>query len=445
MFQKILVANRGEIALRIIRAARELGIQTVAIHSEADGHALHVQHADESICVGPAAAAQSYLNIPAILSACEISDVEAVHPGYGFLAENTEFADICASSGIKFIGPSSDQIRWMGDKARARRTMEEAGVPVVPGSEGILADDREALRVARAIGFPVILKAASGGGGKGMRVVHNEAALPNLYAMARAEAAAAFQDGSLYLEKYIERPRHVEVQILGDPSGGLLHLGERDCSIQRRHQKLLEEAPCPVLDEALRRRICEAALAAARAVQYVSAGTVEFILDPDGRFYFMEMNTRIQVEHPVTEMVTGVDLVKEQIRIAAGEPLSLTQEEVRISGHAMECRINAEDPETFLPSPGRIETFIPPGGPNVRVDTAAYSGYVVPPYYDSLLAKVIVRGRDRAEAMAVMERALDEFVIEGIQSTVPFHQRLLRTPAFRAGEYATTFLERETV
>lgn len=442
VFQKILVANRGEIALRIIRACKELGIQTVAVHSDVDIHSLHVQHADESICVGPAPSAQSYLNVPSILSACEISDVEALHPGYGFLAENAEFADICASSGIKFIGPSSDNIRLMGNKAEARKTMKEAGVPVIPGSAGVVETETEALETARAIGFPVMIKASSGGGGKGMRVVHSEASLGHLFAMARAEAAASFNDASVYLERYIERPRHIEVQILSDEMGDTIHLGERDCSIQRRHQKLIEESPSPSLDHALRKRIWETALRAARVVGYSNAGTVEFILDEDDQFYFMEMNTRIQVEHPVTEMLTGVDIVKEQIRVAAGEPLALKQEEIRPVGHTIECRINAEDPETFAPCPGLLETFIPCGGPNVRVDTAAYSGYRVPPYYDSLVAKVIARGRDRGEAIAVMQRALDEFVIQGIRTTIPFHKRVIRTPEFLAGGVYTTFLEK---
>jgi acetyl-CoA carboxylase biotin carboxylase subunit len=442
VFQKILIANRGEIALRIIRACKELGIESVAIHSDVDTHSLHVQHADESICVGAASSAQSYLNVPSILSACEISDVEAVHPGYGFLAENTEFADICTSSGIKFIGPRSEHIRLMGNKAEARSTMKAAGVPVIPGSEGIVDNDREALELARKIGFPVIIKASAGGGGKGMRVVHSEASLAHLYAMAKAEAAAAFNNSSVYIERYFEKPRHIEVQVLADEMGNLVHLGERDCSIQRRHQKLIEESPSPSLDSTLRKEIAEVALQAARAVDYTNAGTVEFILDDRGDFYFMEMNTRIQVEHPVTEMVTGVDLIKEQIRIAAGEKLSFKQSDIQFTGHSMECRINAEDSETFTPCPGLIDTFILPGGPNIRVDTAAYSGYAVPPFYDSLLAKLIVKGRDRSEATAVMQRALDEFVIQGIKTTIPFHKKVMRTPEFLSGEVYTTFLEK---
>jgi acetyl-CoA carboxylase biotin carboxylase subunit len=442
VFQKILIANRGEIALRIIRACKELGIESVAIHSDVDAHSLHVQHADESICVGAAPSAQSYLNVPSILSACEISDVEAVHPGYGFLAENTEFADICTSSGIKFIGPRSEHIRLMGNKAEARSTMKAAGVPVIPGSEGIVDNDREALELARKIGFPVIIKASAGGGGKGMRVVHSEASLAHLYAMAKAEAAAAFNNSSVYIERYFEKPRHIEVQVLADEMGNLVHLGERDCSIQRRHQKLIEESPSPSLDSTLRKEIAEVALQAARAVDYTNAGTVEFILDDRGDFYFMEMNTRIQVEHPVTEMVTGVDLIKEQIRIAAGEKLSFKQSDIQFTGHSMECRINAEDSETFTPCPGLIDTFILPGGPNIRVDTAAYSGYAVPPFYDSLLAKLIVKGRDRSEATAVMQRALDEFVIQGIKTTIPFHKKVMRTPEFLSGEVYTTFLEK---
>lgn len=442
VFKKILIANRGEIALRIIRACRELGIETVAIHSDADARSLHVQHADETICVGPAPSAQSYLNVPSILSACEISDAEAIHPGYGFLAESPEFVDICLSSGIKFIGPNPENIRLMGNKAAARKTMEMAGVPIIPGSGGVVDSEQEARKVAREIGFPVIVKASSGGGGKGMRVVHSEASLPHLYSMARSEAAAAFNDASVYMERYIEMPKHIEVQILADEHGHVVHFGERDCSIQRRHQKLIEESPSISLDAETRIKLGETAVNAARAVGYTSAGTVEFILDQEGRFYFMEMNTRIQVEHPVTEMVSGIDLIKEQIRIAAGEPLPMVQEEIRSFGHSIECRINAEDPETFTPSPGLIETFIPPGGPNVRVDTAAYSGYRVTPYYDSLVAKVIVRGRDRAEAIAVMERALEEFVIEGIKTTIPFHKKVLRTPEFLSGNVYTTFLEK---
>jgi acetyl-CoA carboxylase biotin carboxylase subunit len=441
VFKKILIANRGEIALRIIRACKELGIETVAIHSDADARSLHVQHADETICVGPAPSAQSYLNVPSILSACEISDAEAIHPGYGFLAESPEFADICLSSGIKFIGPKPEKIRLMGHKSEARRTMKESGVPVIPGSDGIVESEQEARRLAREIGYPVIVKASSGGGGKGMRVVHTEASLPHLYAMARAEASAAFDDSSVYIERYIEKPKHIEVQVLADEHGHVIHLGERDCSIQRRHQKLIEESPSASIDAETRAKLGETAVNAAKAVGYTSAGTVEFILDTDGRFYFMEMNTRIQVEHPVTEMVTGVDLIKEQIRIAAGERLRIRQEEIRLFGHSIECRINAEDPETFTPSPGLIETFILPGGPNVRVDTAAYSGYRVTPYYDSLVAKLIVKGRDRAEAIAVMDRALEEFVIEGIRSTIPFHKKVLRTPEFLSGDVYTTFLE----
>ena len=442
MFQKILIANRGESAVRSIRACKELGIETVAIHSDLDVHSLHVQHADESICVGPPPSGQSYLNVPNILSACEITDVEAIHPGYGFLSENAEFADICTSSGIKFIGPSADNIRLMGNKAQARNTMKDAGVPVIPGSEGVVETEREALEIARKIGLPVIIKASAGGGGKGMRVVHSEASLPHLFAMARSEAAAAFNDASVYIERYIEKPRHIEIQILSDEMGNMVQLGERDCSIQRRHQKLIEESPSPALGQDLRKRIGETALRAAQAVGYTNAGTVEFILDDEGDFYFMEMNTRIQVEHPVTEMVTGIDLIKEQIRIAAGERLSFTQDQVHIMGHSIECRINAEDSETFTPCPGLIETFIPPGGPNVRVDTAVYSGYRVPPNYDSLLAKVIVKGRNRSEAIAIMKRALDEFVVQGIKTTIPFHKKVMRTPEFLAGDVYTTFLEK---
>ncbi|RMF86323.1 MAG: acetyl-CoA carboxylase biotin carboxylase subunit [Nitrospirae bacterium] len=441
MFKKVLIANRGEIALRLIRACRELGIATVAVYSQADATSLHIQQADESVCIGPAPAAASYLNRHALLSTAEVTDADALHPGYGFLAENAEFVEMCQSVGLTFIGPTAEHIRLMGDKARAKETMMEAGVPVVPGSDGVVESAREGLLMAREIGFPVIIKASAGGGGKGMRVVNTEAAFSSAYSAARAEAGAAFGDDRVYLERYVERPRHVEVQVLADRFGNAIHLGERDCSIQRRHQKLLEESPSPFLDEETRAAMAEAAVRAARHVGYQSAGTVEFIVDEGGAFYFMEMNTRIQVEHPVTEMVTGIDLVKEQIRIAAGLPLSVRQSEVTFHGHAIECRVNAEDPVKFTPSPGTIETFIPPGGPWTRVDTACYAGAVIPPYYDSLIAKVIVLGRDRDEAIVKMRRALGEFVVEGVKTTIPLHQRILRTAEFQRGEVYTNFLE----
>ncbi|HET9982916.1 MAG TPA: acetyl-CoA carboxylase biotin carboxylase subunit [Longimicrobiales bacterium] len=444
MFRKILIANRGEIALRVIRACRELGISTVAVYSEADRESLHVRFADEDVCIGPAAARESYLNIPRIIAAAEITGAEAIHPGYGFLAENAEFAEICERMDIAFIGPTAEQIRLMGDKAMARRTMAAAGVPTVPGSEGSIADAVEALTVAQEIGFPVLIKAAAGGGGKGMRVAMDEASFPGQYAMAQNEAAAAFGDPSVYLEKYLLRPRHIEFQLLGDKHRRVCHLGERECSIQRRHQKLIEEAPSPALTPELRALMGEAAVAGAAGIGYVSAGTMEFLLDQDGRFYFMEMNTRIQVEHPVTEMVTGVDLVKEQIRIAAGEPLSLPRKEcIELRGHAIECRINAEDPtRNFAPSPGTITIFHPPGGPGVRLDTHAYAGYRVPPNYDSLVGKLIVHGHTRDEALARMRLALDSFIVEGIHTTIPFLRELLDDPDFIAGDVDTKFVER---
>ena len=442
MFSKVLIANRGEIAVRIIQACRELGIRTVAVFSQADADALHVQLADEAVCIGPPQAAQSYLKVAAIISAAEITGAEAIHPGYGFLAENPHFAEVCEGCGIRFIGPSASSIQMMGDKAAARRMAAAQGVPVLPGSQHPVRDLEEARRVARDIGYPVIIKASAGGGGKGMRVVPEPDALESALATAAAEAAAAFGDAAVYLERFLPDPRHVEIQILMDGQGQGIHLGERDCSIQRRHQKLLEEAPSPALTDALRQAMGRAALSVAQAAGYRNAGTVEFLLDERGSFYFMEMNTRIQVEHPVTEMVTGVDLVKAQLRIAAGEPLPLSQADVRISGHSLECRINAEDPDRFLPSPGRLTNFRPPGGPGVRVDSHAYAGYVVPPYYDSLLGKVIVHAHDRGEAIARMQRALDEMQIEGVQTTIPFHQKVLRHPDFLAGRTSTRFLER---
>ncbi|HEY8484784.1 MAG TPA: acetyl-CoA carboxylase biotin carboxylase subunit [Longimicrobiales bacterium] len=444
MFRKVLIANRGEIALRIIRACRELGIRTVAVYSEADRESLHVRFADEDVCIGAGPARDSYLNIPRIIAAAEITGADAIHPGYGFLAENAEFAEICEQSNIVFIGPSAEQIRLMGDKAAARKTMAAVGVPTVPGSDGAVSDAAEALKVAREIGFPVLIKAAAGGGGRGMRVAPDEESFESLFQMAQYEAQAAFGDPSVYLEKYLSRPRHIEIQVLGDKHGRIEHLGERECSIQRRHQKLIEEAPSPALTPELRQAMGEAAVRGAQAIGYYSAGTVEFLLDEDGRFYFMEMNTRIQVEHPVTELVTGIDLVKEQIRVAAGEALSLPEgKSVELRGHAIECRINAEDPARgFQPSPGTITIFHPPGGPGVRVDTHAYAGYRVPPHYDSLIAKLIVHGNTRAEALARMRLALESFIIEGIQTTIPFLLELIQDPAFVAGDIDTKFLER---
>jgi len=442
VFSKILIANRGEIAVRIIRACRELGVSTVAVYSQADADALHVQLADEAVCIGPPPASQSYLQVPRILSAAEITGAEAIHPGYGFLAENPHFAEVCEACGIRFIGPSSQSIQLMGDKAAARRMAAAHGVPVLPGSEEPVRDLDEARRIARGIGFPLIIKASAGGGGKGMRVVTDPEGVEAALAMAGAEAAAAFGNAAVYLERFLPDPRHVEIQVLLDAHGQGVHLGERDCSIQRRHQKLLEESPSPALTAALRQAMGEAALRVARAAGYQNAGTVEFLLDGEGRFYFMEMNTRIQVEHPVTEMVTGVDLVKSQVRVAAAEPLSLSQADLEVRGHSLECRINAEDPDRFLPSPGKLTNLRLPGGPGVRVDSHAYVGYVVPPFYDSLLGKLVTHGQDRGEAIGRMQRALDEMVVEGIQTTIPFHQKVLRHPEFLAGRTSTRFLER---
>ena len=440
MFEKILIANRGEIALRVIRACRELGIGTVAVYSEADRDSLHVRFSDEDICIGPAAGRESYLNIPRIVAAAEITGAEAIHPGYGFLAENAEFAEICDRSGIVFIGPTADQIRRMGDKAEARRTMIEAGVPVVPGSKGAV-DDVEAARVeAERIGYPVIIKAAAGGGGKGMRVAESADVIENTFTMARNEAAAAFNDARVYIERFVQRPRHVEIQVMGDRHGNLIHLGERDCSIQRRHQKLIEESPSPAITPETRQAMGDAAILAGRAIDYSNAGTVEFLLAETGEFFFMEMNTRIQVEHPVTEMVTGVDLVKEQIRSAAGERIGGPP---TLSGHAIECRINAEDPEyDFRPSPGKITAFHAPGGPGIRIDTHVYAGYSVPPYYDSLLGKLIAYGSTREEALGRAYQALEEFIIEGVKTTIPFLRDVLRHPDFVAGNVDTHSLER---
>ncbi len=442
MFKKILIANRGEIALRIISACRELDIRTVAIYSEADRDALHVRYADEDVCVGPYPSAASYLNISAIVSAAEITEADAIHPGYGFLSENAYFAEILQDCHIAFIGPSPDAMRKMGDKSLARRTVAAVGVPTVPGSPGPLESVDEALAFARKAGYPVILKASAGGGGRGMRVARDERELSSAYETARAEAEKAFSNSEVYLEKYLEAPRHIEFQIFGDSHGTVQHLGERECSIQRRHQKLIEEAPSAALSPELRRQMGAAAIAAARAVNYTNAGTIEFLLDSQDRFYFMEMNTRLQVEHPVTEEVTGIDMVKEQIAVAAGDPLSFAGRELVPRGHAIEFRVNAEDPVTFAPSPGRLTAFHLPGGPGVRVDTAAYHGYVIPPHYDSLIAKLIVRGRDRAEAIARARRALDLFVIEGVKTSIPMHRRILDDPDFQVGRLSTQFMER---
>jgi acetyl-CoA carboxylase, biotin carboxylase subunit len=444
MFRKVLIANRGEIALRVIRACRELGIRTVAVYSEADRESLHVRFADEDVCIGPPPSRESYLNIPRIIAAAEITGAEAIHPGYGFLAENAEFAEICDHSGLTFIGPSADAIRQMGDKAVARATMIAEGVPVVPGSEGAIDDPDRALKVAHEIGFPVLIKAAAGGGGKGMRVAPDETTFLKAFQAAQNEAQAAFGDGTVYLEKYLAKPRHIEIQILGDKHGRICHLGERECSIQRRHQKLIEESPSPAVSEKLRARMGAAAVKAAKAIGYHSAGTIEFLLDEDGKFYFMEMNTRIQVEHPVTELVTGVDLIKEQILVAAGERHSLPDKgPPTLNGHALECRINAEDPaHDFRPSPGQITIWHAPGGPGVRVDSHAYQGYRVPPYYDSLLAKLIVHGRDRQESIVRARLALESFIVEGVKTTIPFLLDLLHDPAVVAGDVDTKFLER---
>ncbi len=444
MFKKVLVANRGEIALRVIRACRELGIATVAVYSEADRESLHVRFADDDVCIGPAPARDSYLRIPQIIAAAEITGADAIHPGYGFLSERAEFAEIVAASNITFIGPTPEQIRQMGDKAQAKKLAQEANVPTVPGSPGPVADADEGLGIATAIGFPVIIKAAAGGGGKGMRVANDAESFARHFQLARSEALAAFGNDAVYIEKYLARPRHVEIQILGDKHGRVEHLNERDCSVQRRHQKLIEEAPSPGLPVETREAMGRAAVQLSRNINYVGAGTIEFLLDEDGSFYFMEMNTRIQVEHPVTEMCTGVDLVKEQIRVAAGEKLSFPRGGVKPRGHAIECRVNAEDPSrNFQPSPGKITVFHPPGGPGVRVDTHIYAGYTVPPYYDSLLAKVIVHGNDRAEALARMHQALEGFIIEGVTTTIPFLGRVITDPLFQAGHVDTKFLERE--
>jgi acetyl-CoA carboxylase biotin carboxylase subunit len=442
MFNKILIANRGEIALRIICACRELGIKTVAVYSEADEHSLHVRFADEDVCIGPPRSLDSYLNVPAIISAAEITGADAIHPGYGFLSESAYLAEVCEACHIKFIGPYPNVIRLMGDKARARRAMKKAGVPVLPGSDGPVASEEQAVKIAKELGFPVIIKAVAGGGGRGMRVVRAPDELSKAFRTAMREAEAAFGVGDVYLEKYVESPRHIEIQVLGDHHGNVVHLGERECSIQRRHQKLIEEAPSIALTDKQRRKLGSTVVDAARAVQYSNAGTFEFLMDPTGHFYFLEANTRLQVEHPVTEFVTGVDIVKEQIQIAAGRRLSVRQSDIEIRGHSMECRINAEDPDTFVPSPGTIHAFSVPGGPGVRVDSYAHSECVVSPYYDSLIAKIITYGRDRTEAIARMRRTLEMTVVDGIKTSIPLHLKVLADPDFIAGRIHTGFMER---
>jgi acetyl-CoA carboxylase, biotin carboxylase subunit len=442
MFQKILVANRGEIALRVICACKELGIATVAVYSEADRNALHVRFADEAVCIGPARSSESYLNIPQVISAAEITNVDAIHPGYGFLSENANFAKVCEASEITFIGPKPEVIEMMGEKDRARREMKAAGLATIPGSDGVVEGEEQLGKEAQRIGFPLILKAAAGGGGRGMRKVRTKEELLSAYQTARSEAQQAFGSPDVYMEKYLEHPRHIEFQVLGDQHGRVIHLGERECTIQRRHQKLIEETPSPAMDAKRRKEIGAKVVKALELIGYTNAGTIEFLMDDDGAMYFIEMNTRIQVEHPVTEMVTGVDLVKAQIRVAAGEKIEDAAGEMSFSGHSLECRINAEDPDTFVPSAGRITTFQAPGGTGVRVDSAAYSDAVIPPYYDSLVAKLIVKGRDRSEALARMRRALEMFVIEGIRTSIPMHLRILSDADFAAGKFDTHFIER---
>ena len=443
LFKKILIANRGEIAVRIIRACKELGIKTVAVYSDIDKEALHIRLADESVCIGPASVTQSYLNIPAILSAAEITESDAIHPGYGFLSENHHFAEACITSGITFIGPTPENIRLGGDKAKARQTMKRKGVPVVSGSDGPVATEEMAMKVAKKIGFPIVLKASAGGGGHGMKIVKEEKDLEQAFYMAQREALTAFGNSEIYIEEYIPEMRHIEVQIIADNKGNIVHLNERDCSIQRRHQKLIEESPSPISStEKFKKRIGELGVKAARAIKYRNVGTVEFIVDPKGNIYFIEINTRIQVEHPVTEAVTGIDIIKEQIKLAAGLPLEYKQSQIKPSGHAIECRINAEDPVRFIPSPGKITFLSLPGGPGVRVDTAIYDGYVIPSHYDSLIAKLIVYGKDRSEAIAKMRRALDEFIIEGINTTIPFHKKVMNHPEFISGDFNTSFAEK---
>jgi len=440
MFDKILIANRGEIALRVMRAAKELGISTVAVYSTADKEAMHVKLADESVCIGPPPARESYLNMPALLAACEITGADAVHPGYGFLSENARFAEILTEHGIVFIGPKAEHIRLMGDKIEAKRTATRLGIPCVPGSDGAVSDEVEALRIAKDIGYPVLVKAAAGGGGRGMKVSRSEDDLIEAIATAKTEAKAAFGDDAVYLEKYLQKPRHIEIQVLGDGRGNAIHLGERDCSLQRRHQKVWEESPSPALNPESREQIGGVVARAMAEMGYVGVGTVEFLYE-EGRFYFIEMNTRIQVEHPVTEMITGIDLVNEQIKIAAGSPLSISQDEVRFDGVAIECRVNAEHPQTFMPSPGRLSSFHTPGGLGVRVDSAAYQGYVIPPYYDSLVGKLIVHGRTRTEALMRLRRALDEFVVDGIETTLPLFRALVRNVDIQNGAYDIHWLE----
>ena len=444
MFSKILVANRGEIALRIIRACREMGVRTVAVYSTPDANSPHVHLADEAVCIGNAPSSQSYLNIPSIISAAEITDVDAIHPGYGFLSENAHFAEICESCQIKFIGPSPHAMRSMGDKMAARETARKAGVPIIPGTAEAIKDKDEALKIAKKIKYPVIIKAAAGGGGRGMRVCHNEVRLVSALMTAQQEAGAAFGNSDVYIEKYLERPKHIEIQLLADTHGNIIYLYERDCTIQRRHQKLVEEAPSPSVDWKLRRKMGDMAVKAAKAVGYTNAGTVEFLLNEDGQFYFIEMNTRVQVEHGISELITGIDIVKEQIRIAAGEKLTIRkQDQVPLKGHAIECRINAEDPANgFSPSPGKIERYNAPGGPGVRVDSHAYAGYTVLPYYDSMIGKLMVHGRNRGEAIAIMQRALEEFIIEPIKTTIPIHKEIMKHPVFRRGQMFTDFIDR---
>jgi acetyl-CoA carboxylase biotin carboxylase subunit len=442
MFHKILIANRGEIAVRVIRACKEMGIKTVAVYSQADSQSLHVKLADESVCIGPAPSALSYLNINAIISAAELTDAEAIHPGYGFLSENANFAEVCEKCGITFIGPSAESMRIMGDKISARQAVIKQGVPILPGTKEGVHTVEEAVKVAKEIGFPVIIKATAGGGGRGMKIVHSQATLPNAFATARAEAQAGFGNPEVYIEKYCEQPRHVEIQILADKHGNVIHLGERDCSIQRRHQKLIEEAPSTVVTPEIRKAMGDAAARAAAAVGYNSVGTIEFLVDKNNNFYFMEMNTRVQVEHPVTEMVTGVDIVREQIRSAAGLPLRYTQEDIQIRGHAIECRINAEDPFKFTPCPGKITAYHPPGGLGVRVDSFVYDQYSVVPHYDSLIGKLIVHADTREEAIKRMSRALDEYMVEGIKTTIFFHKRIMAHKDFIEGNIDTSFLER---
>src|SRR6188768_3893792 len=445
MFKKILIANRGEIALRIIHACRELNIKTVAVYSEADENSLHVRFADEDVCIGPPRSAESYLNVPAIISAAEITGADAIHPGYGFLSESAYLAEVCEACHIRFIGPDPSVIKLLGDKARAKRAMKKAGVPMLPGSDGPVTDEEHALKVVKEIGYPIIVKAVAGGGGRGMRVVRSAGELANALRTAQREAEAAFGNGDVYVEKYLRSPRHIEFQIIGDHHGNVVHLGERECSIQRRHQKLIEEAPSPALTDRVRRKMGSVVVDAAKAVQYTNAGTFEFLMDREGKFYYMETNTRLQVEHPVTEMVTGIDLVKEQIRIAAGHKLSIKQSDVTFRGHAIECRINAEDPDTFAPSPGLIHAWSVPGGPGVRVDTFAHAECTVSPYYDSMIAKIIVHGSDRAEAIARMRRTLEMTVIEGIKTSIPLHLKILADPDFVAGRLSTGFMERYVV